>query len=110
MKYLAAYLLLTLGGNDKPSADDVKKVVESVGIEVDAERLSKLLSELEGKDINELIAEGSSKLASVPSGGAGAPAAGGAAAAAGGAAEPVEEKKEEEKEESDDDMGFGLFD
>ncbi|KAK7744866.1 60S acidic ribosomal protein P2 [Cytospora paraplurivora] len=110
MKYLAAYLLLTLGGNDKPSADDVKKVVESVGIEVDSERLSKLLSELEGKDINELIAEGSSKLASVPSGGAGAPAAGGAAAAAGGAAEPVEEKKEEEKEESDDDMGFGLFD
>jgi len=58
----------------------------------------------------QLIAEGSSKLASVPSGGA-APAAGGAAAAAGGAAEPAaEEKKEEAKEESDDDMGFGLFD
>lgn len=43
----------------------------------------------------QLIAEGSSKLASVPSGGAGgAPAAGGAAA--GGAAEAVEEKKVEE--------------
>ncbi|POS73801.1 60S acidic ribosomal protein P2 [Diaporthe helianthi] len=111
MKHLAAYLLLVQGGKEKPSADDVKKVLDSVGIEADSDRLSKLLSELEGKDINELISEGSSKLASVPSGGAGgaAPAAGGAAA--GGAAEaPKEEAKAEEKEESDDDMGFGLFD
>ena len=112
MKHLAAYLLLQLGGNASPSAKDVKAVLESVGIDADDERLEKLLSELEGKDINELISEGSSKLASVPSGGAGA-AAGGAAAggAAGGAAEETKaEEKEEEKEESDDDMGFGLFD
>lgn len=95
MKHLAAYLLLTLGGNEKPSAADIKKVFESVGIEADSDRLDKLISELEGKDINELIAEGSSKLASVPSGG-GAAASGGAAAAAGGAAEAA---KEEEKEE-----------
>jgi hypothetical protein len=53
----------------------------------------------------QLISEGSAKLASVPSGGAGA-AAGGAAPAAGAA----DEEKAEEKEESDDDMGFGLFD
>ncbi|CCC06040.1 60s acidic ribosomal protein-domain-containing protein [Copromyces sp. CBS 386.78] len=110
MKHLAAYLLLTLGGNTAPSAADVKAVLESVGIEADSERLDKLISELEGKDLNELIAEGSSKLASVPSGGAGAPAAGGAAAAAGGAAEEKKEEKVEEKEESDEDMGFGLFD
>ena len=45
----------------------------------------------------QLIAEGSSKLASVPSGGAGAPAAGGAAAGGAAAAEAVEEKKEEGK-------------
>ncbi|KAI0387334.1 ribosomal protein 60S [Hypomontagnella monticulosa] len=112
MKHLAAYLLLGLGGNTSPSADDVKEVLESVGIEADEERLEKLLSELEGKDINELIAEGSTKLASVPSGGAGGAAAGGAAAASGGAAAAEEkaEEKEEEKEESDEDMGFGLFD
>ena len=56
----------------------------------------------------QLIAAGTEKLASVPSGGgaAAAPAAGGEAAAP--AAE--EKKKEEEKEESDEDMGFGLFD
>ncbi|KAH6660281.1 60s acidic ribosomal protein-domain-containing protein [Truncatella angustata] len=110
MKHVAAYLLLTLGGNSSPKASDVKEVLASVGIEADAERLEKLISELDGKDINELISEGSSKLASVPSGGAGgAPAAGGAAA--GGAAEEAkEEEKEEDKEESDEDMGFGLFD
>ncbi|KAI8940113.1 60S acidic ribosomal protein P2 [Plenodomus lindquistii] len=113
MKHLAAYLLLGLGGNASPSASDVKTVLESVGIEADDERLEKLISELEGKDINELISEGSAKLASVPSGGSGggAAAAGGAPAAGGAADAPAaEEKKEEEKEESDDDMGFGLFD
>ncbi|KAI9681145.1 MAG: 60S acidic ribosomal protein P2 [Caeruleum heppii] len=113
MKHLAAYLLLGLGGNASPSASDIKSVLGSVGIEADDERLEKLLSELKGKDISELIAEGSTKLASVPSGGAGgaAPAAGGAAPAAGGAAaEEAKPAKEEEKEESDEDMGFGLFD
>jgi len=54
MKHLAAYLLLGLGGNASPSADDVKAVLESVGIEADQERLDKLISELEGKDINEV--------------------------------------------------------
>eukprot|EP00249_Psilotum_nudum_P036129 c6395_g1_i1 orf=171-515(-) len=114
MKHLAAYLLLGLGGNTSPSADDVKNVLSSVGIDADDDRLDKLISELEGKDINALVAEGSVKLASVPSGGAGgaggaAPAAAGGAAAGGDAA-PAAEEKEEEKEESDEDMGFGLFD
>ncbi|KAG9681232.1 hypothetical protein KCU81_g3441, partial [Aureobasidium melanogenum] len=109
MKYLAAYLLLNLAGNESPSAEDIKSVLSSVGVDAEGERLDKLISELSGKNIQELISEGSAKLASVPSGGA---AAGGAAApAAGAAAEaaPAEEKAEE-KEESDDDMGFGLFD
>ncbi|EEQ84835.1 60s acidic ribosomal protein P2 [Blastomyces dermatitidis] len=112
MKHLAAYLLLGLGGNTSPSAEDIKSVLSAVGIDADDERLEKLLSELKGKDLSELIAEGTAKLASVPSGGAagGAPAAGGAAAAGGEAAAEKAEEKEEEKEESDEDMGFGLFD
>ncbi|KAL1957989.1 hypothetical protein VTO42DRAFT_5201 [Malbranchea cinnamomea] len=112
MKHLAAYLLLGLAGNTSPSADDIKNVLSSVGIDADEERLGKLLSELEGKDLQELIAEGTTKLASIPAGGAAAaaaPAAGGAAAAGAAEAAPAEEKKEEE-EESDEDMGFGLFD
>lgn len=108
MKYLAAYLLASLSGS-QPDASTVEKVLSSVGAEVDSERLQKLVSDLDGKDLSALVAEGSQKLASMPSvavGGGAAPAA----AAAGGAAPAKEEKKEEAAEESDDDMGFGLFD
>lgn len=52
MRYIAAYLLLQIGGNASPSAEDIKTVLGAVGIEADEERLSKLVSELEGKDIN----------------------------------------------------------
>ncbi|KAG5952747.1 60S acidic ribosomal protein P2 [Claviceps sorghi] len=54
MKHLAAYLLLGLGGNSSPSAEDIKTVLSAVGIEADEERLTKLISELEGKDISEV--------------------------------------------------------
>jgi large subunit ribosomal protein LP2 len=54
MKHLAAYLLLSLSGGP-PSQADVKKVLSSVGIDSDDERLSKLFSELEGKVINEVL-------------------------------------------------------
>lgn len=54
MKHLAAYLLLGIGGNTSPSADDIKGVLSSVGIDADDDRLDKLISELEGKDIQEV--------------------------------------------------------
>ena len=54
MKHLAAYLLLALAGNATPSAADVKGVLSSVGVDADDERLNKLISELEGKDVNEV--------------------------------------------------------
>ncbi|KAI7851089.1 60s acidic ribosomal protein-domain-containing protein [Circinella umbellata] len=108
MKYLAAYLLLTAGGKANPTDADIKTLLSSVGVEAEAERVSALIAALKEKDINELIAEGKDKLASVPTGGAAA--AGGAAAGGAAADAPAEEAKEEEKEESDDDMGFGLFD
>lgn len=52
MKHLAAYLLLGLAGNTSPSAEDISEVLSSVGIESDNDRVSALLKELEGKDIN----------------------------------------------------------
>jgi large subunit ribosomal protein LP2 len=52
MKHLAAYLLLGLAGNSSPSANDIKEVLSSVGVEADDERLDQLLKELDGKDIN----------------------------------------------------------
>ena len=54
MKHLAAYLLLGLGGNTSPKASDIEAVLSSVGIDADKERLDTLISELEGKDINEV--------------------------------------------------------
>ena len=114
MRYVAAYMLASLGGNASPSESDLKEILESVGVSFDQERASVVVAQLAGKDINTLIAEGSQKMASMPAGGAGAAAggaaAGGAAAAAEPEAEKKEEKKEESEEESDDDMGFGLFD
>ncbi|ORZ29375.1 60s acidic ribosomal protein-domain-containing protein [Catenaria anguillulae PL171] len=111
MKHIAAYLLAVLGGNETPSAADVSAILASVGIDADSEQLAKVIAELEGKNIEEVIAQGSTKLASVPAGGAAVAAAGAAAPAAGGAAAAAPEAaKEEEKEESDEDMGFGLFD
>ena len=58
MKFLAAYLLLTLGGNASPSASDIKSLLETVGVDADEERLNKLISELEGKDINQVCRAG----------------------------------------------------
>merc|ERR1711963_1116541 len=102
MRYVAAALLVALGGNDV-SVANIKKLLDVVGIEADSEKMAMV--------VEELIAEGQEKLASVPSGGAGGAAAPAAAGGAGGAAEEKkEEKKEEPEEESDDDMGFGLFD
>ncbi|KAG9312977.1 ribosomal protein, large P2 [Chiua virens] len=101
MRHLAAYLLLQIGGNASPSADDVKNVLGAVGIEADDDRLEKLIAELDGKDMNALIVEGSARLSSVPSGGAVAAAPVTAGGGGGGAAPAAaaEEKKEEKKEE-----------
>ncbi|KAL3271570.1 hypothetical protein HHI36_022045 [Cryptolaemus montrouzieri] len=113
MRYVAAYLLAVLGGKASPAAADIDKILSSVGIESDSDKVKKVIGELNGKSIEELIVQGREKLATVPAGGgAAAPAA-----AAGGAAPAAEEKKEEKKKEEkaeseseDDDMGFGLFD
>lgn len=114
MRYIAAYMLATLGGNANPSSADVAKILKAGGISVDQEEAERLVSELSGKDLNKLMAEGSNKMASIPAGGAGpavtvssgsAPSATATAGSAAGAG-----KKEEKVEEEEGDMGFGLFD
>ncbi|XP_077419821.1 large ribosomal subunit protein P2-like [Vanacampus margaritifer] len=116
MRYVAAYLLSALGGNENPDAKHIKKILESVGIEADDTRLEKVLSQLKGKKVNDVIAAGVGKLASMPAGGAVAVATSAVSSSGGGAAAPAaaqekkKEEKKEESEESDDDMGFGLFD
>jgi large subunit ribosomal protein LP2 len=112
MRYVAAYLLAVLGGKASPTADDVKAILASVGVETDAKALDIVIKELKGKDLEQLIAEGQKKLASMPSGGAAPVAAAASAAPAAAADKGGKGKKEEKKEESesDGDMGMGLFD
>ena len=107
MRYVAAAALAALGGGEVNEAN-IKKILSSVGIEADGEKVALVVKELAGKNLEEVIAAGTEKLAS--GGGAAAaaaPAAGGAAPAAAAAAAPP---PKEESEEEDDDMGFGLFD
>merc|ERR1711950_17782 len=111
MRYVAAALLAALG-EKTIDAKNIKSILGSVGIEAESDKIDLVVKELAGKSLEELIAEGQEKLASMPAGGGGgaAPAAGAAPTAGGAAAPAAEEKKEEPEEESDDDMGFGLFD
>lgn len=47
-----------MGGNDSPSADDVKKILSSVGVDCDKSLAQKVVDQLSGKNIQELIAAG----------------------------------------------------
>jgi len=58
MRYVAAYLLAALGGKDNPNSADIEKILSSVGIEAEGEKLKKVISELNGKNIEELITVG----------------------------------------------------
>jgi len=109
MKVVAAYLLAVLGGNANPDAAAITKILSSVGVEADAERVKKLISELKGKNLEEIIKTGTTKLASMPSGGSSAPATAAPVVAKGAPKEEKKKEKEPEPEE-DADMGFGLFD
>lgn len=47
MRYVAAYLLAVLGGNESPTSKDLKKILDSVGIETDDERMNKVAMPLD---------------------------------------------------------------
>ncbi|KAJ4494917.1 hypothetical protein C8J55DRAFT_497946 [Lentinula edodes] len=106
MRYIAAYLLLQLGGNSSPSASEIKQLLSVVGIEAEDDRLEKFLSGVQGKDLQELklIAEVSTKLSWVASEAGGA----GAAFAASNAIDDTQEERE--VEEFDEEIPICLFD
>lgn len=97
MKHLAVYMLLKLGGKEAPTADEVKAAMGAVGLAVDEDSLSTMMAELDGKDLNELLEQGSAMLAKFGGGGGGG-GGGGAAGGAGGEEEAKEEEPEEEEE------------
>mmetsp|Transcript_41650 Transcript_41650/g.66150 ORF Transcript_41650/g.66150 Transcript_41650/m.66150 type:complete len:117 (+) Transcript_41650:109-459(+) len=113
LKYVAAYLMSVLAGNENPTADDIKKILESVESEFDAELAGNLVSELEGKTVHEVIAAGKEKLKGFGGGGGGGGGGGAVAASSGGggatADAPKAEKKVEAEEEEEEDVDFDLF-
>ncbi len=58
MRYVAAYLLAVLGGNESPSSKDLKKILSSVGIDAEDTNVNKVINELKGKSVEDLIVQG----------------------------------------------------
>eukprot|EP00931_Biecheleriopsis_adriatica_P024094 TRINITY_DN1509_c0_g6_i1.p2 TRINITY_DN1509_c0_g6~~TRINITY_DN1509_c0_g6_i1.p2 ORF type:complete len:117 (-),score=53.61 TRINITY_DN1509_c0_g6_i1:192-542(-) len=113
MKYMGAYLMAVIGGNESPGADDIKAILEAGGISYEDELINKLCERMDGKQAHELISAGYGKFAACGGGGGGGGGSGGGAAAAGGGggggdAEAKEEKKVVEEEEEEE-MDFDLF-
>ncbi|XP_067648985.1 large ribosomal subunit protein P2-like [Haliotis asinina] len=108
MRYVAAYLLAVLGGNENPSAKDIKQILNSVGVDAEEDRLALVISQLKGKDVEEVIAQGNERLATVAFG-----AGAGVAVAVDnvGVTEEKEEKKEDKPadDDSDSDSDGGLI-
>ena len=105
MRHVAALLLCVLGGNATPTVADLEKVITSFGGEFNQEQAEKLVKELEGKNIEEVIKAGKVKLATVSVGAA--PAAG--ASTDGATPAKVEEKVIEVEEEIDMGGGMDMF-
>ena len=55
VRYVAAYLLAVLGGNETPKAADLKAILESSGVGYDAEKASTVITKLAGKSVAEVF-------------------------------------------------------
>lgn len=111
MKYLSAYALLSLGGNNNISAADIKRVLGDAQVNAEDAEINRLLEAVRGKPVHELIAQGVKQI------GTAAPAPSGAPAKVDAPTQKKEEPKKAEKkkeappeEEEDDFMAGGLFD
>lgn len=109
MKYIAAYILLSLGGKKDVSEKDLADFFKSIGAESDPAQAKTVVDSLKGKNLNELATKGLPKLATLSFGsGSGAAAASTAAAPAKEEKKKEEPKKEEKKvEEEAVDVDFG---
>jgi large subunit ribosomal protein LP2 len=110
MRYAAAYVLATLAGNANPDVSTISKILGSVGVDCDNAKAQKVIDACKGKNVDQIIEEGTKKLSTLPTAGPAAASTGAAAAPAaaadakkGGAKE--EPKKEEKKKAESDDEG-----
>ena len=104
MKYVAAYLLLSLGGKQNVSEADLTTFLKGIDSEVNDEQVKAVVTALQGKSLSELSTKGLAKLSTM-SVGSGAPSSNAAPAQA--KAAPVVPKKEEKVEEVAEDLDLG---
>ena len=64
MKYIAAYMLVKLN-KENPKVEDIKRIIESVGNEFEERKAEEIINKLEGRNINEVIEEGQTKLRNI---------------------------------------------
>jgi ribosomal protein L12E/L44/L45/RPP1/RPP2 len=106
---VAALMLCKIGGQSG-SSEEIKAVLEAAGLEANDELITKLVGDVEGKDLSEILAEGMTKVKDIPlggggGGGGGSGGGGGGDVSGGGATAPA---AEEEKEEEEMDLGGGM--
>ncbi len=53
MRHVAVYLLAVLGGNENPTAKDLKSILSSVGVEADKQKLDMVIKALKGGFLTE---------------------------------------------------------
>ena len=105
MKYVAAYILLALGGKSSPSEQDLTDFLKKIDSEVNQDQVKAVVAALHGQSLAELSTKGLSKISAMSFGGAGP-----ATTASSGSAQqkPKEAPKEEPKvEEEAVDMDLG---
>lgn len=98
MRHVAAYLLCVLGGNESPSSSDIEKVINSFGGKVNSDQVERLLKDMEGKDVEEIMKSGKEKLSGISIGGS----SGGSGAKASNDQGAVEESKAPVEEAADE--------
>merc|ERR1712072_102441 len=114
MKVISVYMLAVAGGNDSPSVADCKKILTSVGVNLDGDeekRLEDLVEEMAGSSLAEVLEKGHELLKTVPGGGAAgpAPAAGGAPAGGAGGDAPAAKKESSSDNDADAAPAASIF-
>ncbi|KAF1741738.1 hypothetical protein MXB_1732 [Myxobolus squamalis] len=109
MRYVAAFVLSKLAGTATPTVEDLKNIIIAADGEFEEKQARVVVEKLSGKDINELIARGNEKMASL------APAASAVSSAdvqdtAKAASEEQAKPELEESSEGEDGNLFALFD
>ena len=92
------------------TADNINKLINAAGAEVEPYLPKLFAGLLDGQDVNKLLLNSVGAPGSGGGGAAPAAAAGGAVPAAGKKEDVKEKEKEKEPEEEEADMGFSLFD